>query len=456
MMSFNMKPSKRTPSKRTRSSVRAETNQPTAAATLTNPSSAKRPRLFRRISSTNLRAVKTTASASPAPGGTVVTSFSSFSSSSPKPLQSRDDNQLSLRPTEDIDNDRVVFKKELQATSDNIESALCIISDMNKKYTKPEIMASLKNLRRWAKSDDRYSFCNELLDLGGIPRFIKFLETGNAMADPDYICLVSSIISSCTFIRTGNSSPVYEEIGEKIARKFVERGGILTMLQANREFYRGGSKVSTMKALDCIWASIGNIISRKSVLDDIEKVQTLRIFDDAISTLRLLDSTTSDTTWGPRILVKVFSVLAFLSSCSPEASLVAADCKGKEVFQTCVAAIQGFADVGGGFDSQVWSTVSRFFVNCYNRLFFAINGHDDLVKTIIPFYVEYMKQAPNEAFEEGAFGFLCSAGEMIGKSLMAETPGIMSRLGDIMDSNNNDEIKRVTKMEAKKLLKYLL
>jgi len=79
-----------------------------------------------------------------------------------------------------------------------------------------------------------------------------------------------------------------------------------------------------------------------------------------------------------------------------------------------------------------------------------------LVKTIIPFYVEYMKQAPNEAFEEGAFGFLCSAGEMIGKSLMAETPGIMSRLGDIMDSNNNDEIKRVTKMEAKKLLKYLL
>eukprot|EP00751_Fragilariopsis_kerguelensis_P043939 CAMPEP_0170981434 /NCGR_PEP_ID=MMETSP0736-20130129/3021_1 /TAXON_ID=186038 /ORGANISM="Fragilariopsis kerguelensis, Strain L26-C5" /LENGTH=611 /DNA_ID=CAMNT_0011404451 /DNA_START=252 /DNA_END=2087 /DNA_ORIENTATION=+ len=171
-----MKPSKRTPSKRTRSSVRAETNQPTAAATLTNPSSAKRPRLFRRISSTNLRAVKTTASASPAPGGTVVTSFSSFSSSSPKPLQSRDDNQLSLRPTEDIDNDRVVFKKELQATSDNIESALCIISDMNKKYTKPEIMASLKNLRRWAKSDDRYSFCNEFLDLGGIEKDLAAAE----------------------------------------------------------------------------------------------------------------------------------------------------------------------------------------------------------------------------------------------------------------------------------------
>jgi len=451
-----MNSSKRTPSKRTRSSQRAENNQ---TATLTNPSSAKRPRLFRRFSSTNLVSLsrqqggKTTA-ASPAPGGTVVTSLSSLSSS-PQPLQSRDENQLSIRPTEDED-DRVVFKKELPATSDNIESALCIISDMNKKYTKQEILKSLKNLRRWAKSDDRYSFCNELLDLGGIPRFIKFLETGNAMADSDYICLVSSIISSCTFIRTGNSSPVYEEIGEKIARKFVERGGVLTMLQANREFYRGGSKVSTMKALDSIWASIGNIISRKSVLDDIEKVQTLRIFDDAISTLRLLDSTTSDTTWGPRILVKVFSVLAFLSSCSPDASLVAADCKGKDVFQTCVAAIKGFEEVGGGFDSQVWSTVSRFFVNCYNRLFFAINGHDDLVKTIIPFYVEYMKKAPNEAFEEGAFGFLCSAGEMIGKALMAETPGVMSRLGDIMDSNNNDDIKRVTKMEAKKLLKYLL
>jgi len=429
MMGFNIQPSKRTRSQN---------------RTLTNPSSAKRPRLFRRSSSNNIvsssRQALQTTTPHPSPG-TIVSS----SSSSTKPLQSRDDNQLSITT---VDDDRV-FKKELPPTSDNIESALCIISDTNKKYTKHEILKSLKNLRRWAKSDDRYSFCNELLDLGGIPRFLKFLETGNAMSDSDYICLVSSIISSCTFIRTGNSSPVYEEIGEKIARKFVERGGILTMLQANREFYRGGSKVSSMKALDCIWASIGNIISRKTVLDDIEKVQTLRIFDDAIATLRLLDSTTSDTTWGPRILVKVFSVLAFLSSCSPDASLVADDCKGKDVFKTCVDAIKGF-------DSQVWSTVSRFFVNCYNRLFFSKNGHDDLVKTIIPFYVEYMKVAPNEAFEEGAFGFLCSAGEMIGKSLMTEIPGIMSRLGDIMDSNNNDDIKRVTKIEAKKLLKYLL
>jgi len=436
----------RSEQKRTRSQHKSATKTPEA----------KRSRLFRRVSGGARKSLSET--------GTVA--MVSVSLQQPKPLQTLDNNTQLVLSTNDGSKKPSVVKSILPATSDNIESALCIISDTKNKYTRHEIVQALRDLRRWSQSEtDRCSFCNELLDLGGIPRFLKFLTSTEAVADTEYVCLVSSIISSCTFIRnTTTEQHGYgesrdnnrsDEIGEKIARKCIDRGGIQAMLGANHKIYRGGSDVRTLKALDCIWAGIGNILSRKAVLDDMKKAQTLRIFNDAIATLCLIKETTTDATWVPRILVKIFSVLAYLSSCSPDASLVASDCKGKEVFQTCVQAVTS-SNKESGYDGKVWSTVSRFFINCYNRLFFAINGYDDLVKIVIPFYVEYIKIAPNEAFDEGAFGFLCSAGEVIGKSLLGEIPDMMTTVGNVMDSRNNDEIKRLTKFEARKLLKYLL
>jgi hypothetical protein len=425
-----------------------------------NPPEAKRQHLTRSSSSRSSSRSRSsrndaTTASHPRPKLTVV-------SSSRQTLGSIDDNSNSNNQL--VSNDDHVFKNDSSTTRtsfkniDGIESALCIVSDTKQKYTRYEILKALKDLRRWGRSNNRWDVFKELSELGGIPRLLKFLTTGKArMFDTEYIYLVSSIISSCTFIGNNIRNHNNEVVGEIVARKFVERGGISTMLRANHNVYRGGSKLSALKALDSIWASLGNVISRKTVLDKIEKDQTLSILDNAIATLRLLNCTTTDATWVPRILIKIFSVLAFLSSCSPDASLVAADCKGKHVFQTCFDAIMKDSVIYGDFNSQVWSVVSRFFINCYNRLFFAAtNGHDDLVKTIIPFYIEYVKIAPNEAFKEGAFGLLFSAGEVIGKSLMAEAPYLMTTLGRIIDSTNNDNIEHDTKLEAKKILKYWL
>jgi hypothetical protein len=422
-----------------------------------NPPEAKRQHLSRtsrRRSSLN----DATAASHPGPELTVV-------SSSRQTLGSIDNDNDNNNINQLVSNDDRVFKNDSSTTRTSsyknihdIESALCITSDTKQKYTRCEIVQALKDLRRWGRSNNRWGVFKELLELGGIPRLLEFLTTCNArMFDTEYIYLVSSIISSCTFIGNNIRNHNNEVVGEIVARNFVERDGISTMLRVNHNVYRGGSNLSTLKAIDSIWASLGNVISRKTVLDEIEKDQTLHIFDNAIATLRLLNTTTNDATWVPRILIKIFSVLAFLSSCSPDASLVAADCKGKNVFQTCFDAIKKDSIIYGDFNSQVWSVVSRFFINCYNRLFFAVtNGHDDLVKTIIPFYVEYVKIAPNEAFKEGAFGFLYSAGEVIGTSLMAEAPYLMTTLGRIIDSTSNDNIEHDTKLEAKKLLKYWL
>ena len=442
-----------------------KTRGPRRSVGMANPPISKRQHLSRTSRSHSPRSRKdATAASHSGPKLTVV-------SSSRRTLGSIDngidnDNDNNNNKNQFVSNDDRVFKNDSSTTRtssykniDGIDSVLCIISDTKQKYTRDETVQVLKDLRRRGRSNNRWDVFKELSELGGIPRLLKFLTTGNArMFDTEYIYLVSSIISSCTFIGNNIRNHNNEVVGEIVAREFVERDGISTMLRANHNVYRGGSKLSTMKALDSIWASLGNVISRKNVLDEIEKDQTLRIFDNAIATLRLLNTTTTDATWVPRILIKIFSVLAFLSSCSPDTSLVAADCKRENVFRTCFDAIMKDSIIYGDFNSQVWSVVSRFFINCYNRLFFAAatDGHDDLVEVIIPFYVEYVKIAPNEAFKEGAFGFLYSAGEVIGKSLMAEVPYLMTTLGRIIDSTSNDNIEHDTKLEAKKLLKYWL
>jgi hypothetical protein len=54
-----------------------------------------------------------------------------------------------------------------------------------------------------------------------------------------------------------------------MAKKFVERGGIHTMLLAKG--YTGGSDAIKLKAVYSIWHAIGNISCHKTSFDEIEK-----------------------------------------------------------------------------------------------------------------------------------------------------------------------------------------
>ena len=98
----------RSEQKRTRSQHKSATKTPEA----------KRSRLFRRVSGGARKSLSET--------GTVATV--SVSLQQPKPLQTLDNNtQLVLSTNDGSKKPTSVFKSILPATSDNIESALCII-----------------------------------------------------------------------------------------------------------------------------------------------------------------------------------------------------------------------------------------------------------------------------------------------------------------------------------------
>ena len=97
----------RSEQKRTRSQHKSATKTPEA----------KRSRLFRRVSGGARKSLSDT--------GTVTTACLSLQQ--PKPLQTLDNNTQLVSSTNDGSKKPIVFKSILPATSDNIESALCII-----------------------------------------------------------------------------------------------------------------------------------------------------------------------------------------------------------------------------------------------------------------------------------------------------------------------------------------
>ncbi|OEU07380.1 hypothetical protein FRACYDRAFT_251186 [Fragilariopsis cylindrus CCMP1102] len=353
-----------------------------------------------------------------------------------------------------------LYTNDTIPSSDNIEFALSVVSDKNtrKKYTDHEIVQVLHDLVRWVSpsnnANDHRIICKEFLDLGGISRVLKFLMVPSNMNDMEYVKFVCMILAHCA--HKGNNGED-NDIAIEMAKKFVERGGIHTMLLANEEYNGGGDDIQ-LKAVKYIWATLTKILSHKIVLYELEKDKLLNLLDDALATLRLLNGV-DDAAENARVREPKTLIIYFIGilSCSQntESVLVAGDFEKRKVFQTCVDALKD-SNRHWYYKKRIWSISSKTFINCYNLEFFSTNNNDDL-KLIISFFIEYIKKAPNEAKKDLAFQFLQKAGGFIGMAEMAKTPGIMITLGLILDSsNNNYNLNAATELAAKNLLKTLL
>ena len=342
----------------------------------------------------------------------------------------------------------LVFTNDTPPTSDNIESALSVVSDKQKRYTNHEILQALKDLVRWAaRANDRHrEFCNEFLELGGISRVLKFLMVPSNMSNMEYVKLVSRIIRSCSYVGHNGDD---DDIAQVMAKKFVERGGIHTLLLANEE-YAGGSNSIQLKAVKSIWAALTSMIANKTAFDEVKKEKRLNMLDDALATLRLLNGV-SNATWRVRSAKRsIVHFFVFLSSL--DTLLVVEDFEGRNIFQTCLDSMMD-SNIHWCYDKKNWAVSLDFFLCCLRRELFPSQNNDDL-KIVISFCVAFIKKAPNDAFKAGTFMFLREADHVIGRVEMANTPDIMSTLGSILDSNNN--VEAATKHAAKMFLRKLL
>jgi hypothetical protein len=225
---------------------------------MTSPPAAKRPRLSCNVSGSN----STVLPDGPDPNNVV---------SSPTTVSS-DDVVSSSRPTPTAETssfstneNNLVFTTDTPPISDNMDTTLCVISNKKEKYSKHEILQALKDLVRWAANNNR-EFYNESLELAGIARILKFLMVPKNMSDMEYINLICTVIASCTYIGTiGN-----RDIAEVMANKFIDRGGVHTMLLSDDE-YTGGNDDKELLAVNSIREVLGNVVSNRTAFDDIEK-----------------------------------------------------------------------------------------------------------------------------------------------------------------------------------------
>jgi hypothetical protein len=96
----------------------------------------------------------------------------------------------------------------------------------------------------------------------------------------------------CTWWKK-NQNNENRDIVKVIVKNFFERGAY-----ANDE-YTGGRHYKKLKPVGSIWAALGNVTFRKNA-SDIGKDKQLNLLDDALATLRLLNST-NNKTWVPCI-----------------------------------------------------------------------------------------------------------------------------------------------------------
>ena len=346
----------------------------------------------------------------------------------------------------------LVFTNDTPPTSDNIESALSVVSDKKKRYTNHEILQALKDLFRWAAmaNDRRRIFCNEFLELGGISRVLKFLMVPSNMSNMEYVKFVSRIIIRICSRAVQNGED--DDIAQVMAKKCAERDGIHTLLLANEE-YSGGSNSIQLKAVESIWAALSSVISNTTAFDEVKKDKQLNMLDDALATLRLLNGESNATWRVRRAKLSIVHFFAFLSGLANLSTLlVVEDLEGRNIFQTCLDSMMD-SNLHWYYDKKNWARSLTFFFCCLRRELFSSQNNDDL-KIVISFCVAFIKKAPNDTFKAGAFMFLREADHVIGRVEMANTPDIMSTLGSILDSNNN--VEAATKHAAKIFLRKLL
>ena len=369
----------------------------------------------------------------------------------PDPVESASpDIVSSSRQPESVSSINLVFTYKTPPTSDNIEFALHTIGDT--KNTKHETIQALKALNGWARNNN-HIFYNEFLELAGISRVLKFLMM------PVNICVMRYVFSACTIIIWCTCGPNDLDIdtGQVMGRKFIERGGIHTMLLANEE-YSGGNDRNVLGAVYSIWAVLNNVIYHSTEFDYIDKDKQHNLFDDALATLRLVNGTDDKTRVHGIIQIPLIKGLLMNTLMrllvSPNSKLVADDFEGRDVFQLCINTMKD-SNRQWAFEEIFWKSASYFFFYCFRGQLFSTKNNNDL-KLVIPFYVEYIEKAPNEAFKTNAFDFLLEASDVIGREEVAKMPGLMITLGTILDRSSSNNIEAATEDMTKTLVKYLL
>jgi hypothetical protein len=251
-----------------------------------------------------------------------------------------------------------VLTSDTPPSSDNIKSALRVISSKTKNKRDPNrVLQALDDLSRWAISNDRF-FLNEFYDLSGIPRTLKFLMKDYNMADMVYLRYVGMIIMGSTYSGKDKENL---DIAVKMANTFIEKDGVVTMLLANEEYTGENNNYTKLRAVFSIWAALTNVVGTGQLNED----QAARVFDDAFATLTLLEGVYTIVS---RIQWHTFGTLGNLMTRSNNTTILVVNnfFNRMDVFQICIDVMK-LRNGQWNYNERFWSKISYFFFKCYDR-----------------------------------------------------------------------------------------
>jgi hypothetical protein len=361
-----------------------------------------------------------------------------------------------------------------------IETKLCTIG-CSSKYSKNEIIQALNDLYSLVNKDVNIEngvtftslncYLYAFAELGMISRIILFLK--NNINDASYCYHATELIHRYLY------ADYIVKSTDKLLSKFIQHGGIQILLLANDNYAKKGKTADQLRALENIWRTLTctawQLQSKgEEATEVLEKNQCISIFESCTKTMNMLkndnngvscndgstqpDGDDSACDSSHAIAGYMFKTLeSFIES----KVITVNDTIGKNYFEGYVGFLMKDSERTSGdvgVRVGVWSEAARFFIACSEQKILSRGTKSD-AKVLLHFCVG-CNNKENYRFDYPSLSgptpirLLYEVSKIIGRKTLRETPGLMTTLGTLVDSNTAD-VDQYTKDRTYRILAWL-
>jgi hypothetical protein len=265
----------------------------------------------------------------------------------------------------------------------------------------------------------------------------------------------------------------------KLSNTFIQRGGIQILLLANDAYVKKGKTTSQLRALKSIWMTIflfpylQKEMEEKESTGLLDKNHYISIFESSIKTMNMLKNDNTGVSRNGeatqpdggdnacdslQVSEYIFRTLKFLIKLK---GITVNDITGKNYFEGYVGFLMKDPERIKSNDFGVWFEATGFFISCFEQNILSKETKSD-VKVLLPFCVECIKKCLgcNKKYNYYFFHSACpirllrKVSKIIRRKTIRATPGLMTTLGTLVDSNTTD-VDQHTKDYIYRCLSYL-
>ena len=324
-----------------------------------------------------------------------------------------------------------------------------------------EALGAVKNLLRWAERRliDGV-FLKNFLELGGVPKVRAYLEDNLPSTEFCFTVLPFIVVFIAKITYPGDKGEHFS-ICKEIFNALVKQDGLRLLLAAEEMLCNNWVPIDketdeiTLDWLDQMWATFSN--GPRCYLDKgFDSDQLLPIIDAGANTIAKLSPVPYPLV--SRILERIFEAMTKVLQLNEYISPSDFNRTKKKVLLPKFVGCFERERTWDGFDScgfhQSGSLLKavEFLATCFERKIFSTRFH---YETVIPLFVQAIKQYPSEARRYGAFDFIVGATWVISNKRPLKKSGLAEVLSIVWAADDIDEETKTFAEELMQRLKFL-